>query len=126
MRFAAIIVALIWLTACAPSAPPQPRPTATSPPPHPYVGSSVRVTQSFLTPDRDAFRQWTNYANENDQPSMQQMLKDGKAFQLANDTDVLVLDLNWGVDARVKVLSGPHAGRDGWLAFSRLKLPEIR
>lgn len=54
------------------------------------------------------------------------MINDGKVFPLTDNTTVVILDLNWGFDTYVRVTSGPHTGKEGWLNFQRLKIPENR
>lgn len=116
----------------AAAATPRPAPTATSAtvpkaaptPKHPSIGTETTLrSDAFLSVDRAAYSQWMMAAVSNDRPTMQQMIDQQRAFQVPARARVLVLDLEWGIEAHVKVLEGPQAGRDGWVAFQRLNLP---
>ena len=85
----------------------------------PSVGAEGAVTKQYACVAIADFYAMTNEVAENDGQGIMKMLLDHQIFQLQDGDEVKVTgyDQNqkaWGIH----VLSGQHAGEDGWVADS--------
>jgi hypothetical protein len=88
------------------------------------VGSNATIRSESgavgIAIDKAAYDEFTKYAVANDVVGGQQMIDDGRVLVVSDGTKVKIIDLALTA-YQVRIMSGPCAGRDGWVVREAVK-----
>jgi len=72
----------------------------------------AQTTSNLVTPSKNLFDQLSNFAQQDNQTAIQNMLNNQQASIIPVGTPVEVLSTGWDGDAEVQVMSGSFSGQD--------------
>jgi len=78
------------------------------------------LSRWHLAVDEQAMDEYVSLTNAGDARGLGRMIEQGRAFPVADETRVLVLDQK-DLAMQVRVLEGPQAGKTGWVAFEHVR-----
>jgi hypothetical protein len=73
-----------------------------------------------LAIDEQAMDAYISITNAGDTVGLGKLIEQGRAFPVADETRVLVIDQKWPA-VQVRVLEGPQSGKTGWVAFEHVR-----
>jgi hypothetical protein len=63
---------------------------------------------------------YVSLTNAGDTAGLRQLIQQGRAFPVADETRVQVVGQKWPA-IQVRVLEGPQSGKTGWVAFEHVR-----
>ncbi len=90
--------------------------------PH-YVGQVTKMVigQSLVGINPAACAEEMQLLRAGDYPGRQKLINDGLALLVEHEPKVRIIDVDLlGAMVRIRILTGPYAGRDGWVADHRV------
>ena len=73
-----------------------------------------------VCPSKADYDEFTKLALANDKTGGQQMIDSGRVFVVSSGTEAKIIETGFTA-YRVRILSGPHVGRDGWVVREAVK-----